>query len=291
MKSKSSDGDTWAWAHDRWTPRSLAMVPLTDRAPREGLSLFETVRVRDGKALHWLAHEARLTRALRDWKWPAPRGWSRVARIIAGCIRRNRPGAEATLRVTVTGGGEGPGWAPPTASPSRLYVELLPSRRPPPEAYRRGVAVTCLPPGSADPTGFSRWKVGSRAMQAWARQGARRSGAFECLLRDARGGIVEGTRSNIAGVRRRTILTPRLIAGGLPGTVRAVLPRLARGCGYRWREVGRLTRQDLLRADEVFLSNALIGVLAVTRLDGHPLRDGLAGPCAMALNTALERDE
>ncbi|MBI3098059.1 MAG: aminotransferase class IV [Planctomycetes bacterium] len=270
--------------------RSAATVPLTDRAVREGLSLFETVRVARGRPLQWPAHRARLARALRDWRWPAPRGWGEIDRLISRILRRHPPAREATLRVTVTGGGEGPGWAPHPPGSSRLYLEVLPSRRPSVAVYRRGVGVVCLPRGSADSTGFSRWKVGSRAMQTWSRHRARRRGAFECLLLDSRGGILEGTRSNVAAVKGRVIRTPRLAPGGLPGTVRALLPVLALRCGYRWREA-RLTARMVQRADEAFLTNALIGVLAVSRLDGRRIGTGRAGPCARALQAALERGE
>ncbi|HVF85685.1 MAG TPA: aminotransferase class IV [Abditibacteriaceae bacterium] len=91
---------------------------------------------------------------------------------------------------------------------------------------------------------------------AWMEAQSR--GFDEALLRNERDEICEGARSNIFWVRDRTLCTPHLSTGCLPGIARALLLKWAAEEGIETRE-DRFVLDDLVAADEVFLSSASVG--------------------------------
>ena len=92
---------------------------------------------------------------------------------------------------------------------------------------------------------------------------AERAGAFEALLLNEQGRLVEGARSNLLVALDGRIFTPPLDDGCLPGTVRR---RLLEAGTIAERP---LVPKDLERAQGIFLTNSLVGVLPVGRLDGR----------------------
>jgi para-aminobenzoate synthetase/4-amino-4-deoxychorismate lyase len=127
---------------------------------------------------------------------------------------------------------------------------------------------------------IERHKTTSRARHALAREEARRAGAFDALLCHVDGDIADATSANVWARVDGELVTPPIERGALPGIVRAVLiEELARE-RERVRERA-LEPGDLARSEEIFLSNSVQRVVAVSAITG--LVDGLPGsrgPCA-----------
>lgn len=87
---------------------------------------------------------------------------------------------------------------------------------------------------------------------------ARARGADEAVLMNARGEVVEGTRTSVWAEHNGQMLTPPLSAGGLAGVARAVLLETFPGAGE-----ATLTPDDLRSADALYLSNAVRGLVRV----------------------------
>src|SRR6476660_4854687 len=85
--------------------------------------------------------------------------------------------------------------------------------------------------------------------------------AWEGLLMNEHGRLVQGSLSNLAVVLGDCVVTPPESDGCVPGTVRRRL--LEKGV----IEERSLVPEDL-RAGEVLLMNSLIGVMSVSRIDG-----------------------
>lgn len=87
---------------------------------------------------------------------------------------------------------------------------------------------------------------------------ARARGCDEAILVNARGNLVEGTRTSVWVRRGGHTLTPPLSAGGLAGVARAVLLETLPGASE-----APLTPADLETADALFVCNALRGLMPV----------------------------
>ncbi len=111
------------------------------------------------------------------------------------------------------------------------------------------------------------------------------SGHDEALLVNDRGAIAEGTGENVFLVRDGRLLTPRAEDDILPGITRASVITIARDLGIACEE-RTLDREDVLAADEIFLTGTAAEVTPVRALDGASVGDGRPGPVTRAIQRA-----
>jgi len=102
-------------------------------------------------------------------------------------------------------------------------------------------------------------------------------GVDEAVLLNLQGDIAEGSRTNIFVVKDNQLLTPPLTSGCLSGITRKIVMKLARQSGLVVRSQ-RLHPSDALGADEIFLTNSLLGVMPLVSLDGSLIKNGKPGP-------------
>jgi 4-amino-4-deoxychorismate lyase len=108
-------------------------------------------------------------------------------------------------------------------------------------------------------------------------------GYDEGLLYSSSGNLVSGTLSNVFLVRDGSLLTPRIDQCGVSGVMRRVVLREARQAGVPAREC-ELRAPDLQTAEEVFVTNALMGIRPVRALDDRQLA---LGPVTQHLQSVL----
>ena len=118
---------------------------------------------------------------------------------------------------------------------------------------------------------------------AIARELAAAAGADEAVRLGPDGDVVECATANVFVVREGRVATPTTDAGALPGVTRARVLACCAAAAIP-AAVERVTVDALRSADEVFVTSALRGVVAVTRLDGEPRR---VGPVTRALASAF----
>jgi branched-subunit amino acid aminotransferase/4-amino-4-deoxychorismate lyase len=149
-------------------------------------------------------------------------------------------------------------------------------------AWRVAVSPVRLPPPDAATPhkhlGRSRWREALAAGRA--------AGYDEVLLADGAGRIVEGAISNVFCVRGGILLTPAPDCGPLPGILRAKVLELARAEGIPAAE-GVVAVAELPAAEELFLTNSLVGIRPVARVDGSPR--AAPGPVTLRLQAAWRR--
>jgi 4-amino-4-deoxychorismate lyase len=95
----------------------------------------------------------------------------------------------------------------------------------------------------------------------------------EALLFSSSGRLVSGTMSNVFIVEGSRLRTPHLDLCGVAGVMRRVVLREAASAGIPVQECV-LGAEDLRTADELFLTNARIGIWPVRALDGRAVPPG-----------------
>jgi branched-chain amino acid aminotransferase len=138
------------------------------------------------------------------------------------------------------------------------------------------LTATALPPTSESVSvTFSKWprhersalaglKCASYAENLIALADAHRQGFDEAYFLNTRGDVCEVATANLFVVKDGRITTPALESGCLPGVTRGWILET-----FPEVEERRVTRNDLLEADEVFLTSATRGPVRVSRLDGR----------------------
>jgi branched-chain amino acid aminotransferase len=115
-----------------------------------------------------------------------------------------------------------------------------------------------------------------------AKREAKFSGYDEAILLDANGYVSEGSGENIFIVKHGALLTPDLASSILEGITRDTIIQLAREEGIPLVE-GRVTRDQLWLADEVFFTGTAAEVTPVREIDNRPIGDGTVGPITKRL--------
>ncbi len=169
-----------------------------------------------------------------------------------------------------------------------VVVVVAPAHRPDEDERRRGLTALCVErlrndARALDPAA----KTGNYLNNLLALHEARTQGADDALLRNAAGEVTEATTSNVYLVTGGGLVTPSLASGILEGTTRRRILDLCRAAHLpvTERSVGP---DDLVRAEEIFLSSSVRGVVSIVRLDGQPVGAGVRGPVTERVHRMFE---
>jgi branched-subunit amino acid aminotransferase/4-amino-4-deoxychorismate lyase len=246
-------------------------VPFDDRGLLLGDGLFETILARDGELVLWEPHLARMTAGCAVLGLPAPDADEALALCEAAVA--GLQGRRGAVRLTLTAGSGGRGLDRPGAITPRLFATAAPAARPEGPAQLVTVSVR-----RNEGSPVSRLKTLSYLDNVLAR---REAGPAEALMLNSRGEIACAAVANLFWVAEGRLETPALDCGVLDGIMRGQVLAAAKALGVEAAQV-RVGRERLVDAEGLFLTNSLIGVRAVERLDGrtvpdHPLVAELAG--------------
>ena len=230
-------------------PEPDGPAALNRLAPRPCAGVFSSLLVTDGQTRGLADHLARLASSVRDLygkDLPAA-----LQADLAACLASAPTGR---LRITVR----------PVGGPLQATVEVVPL---PPAPAAVG-AITLRPATVAGGIGGRKWRDRRLLAELAAHAGV--TADEQVLITDETGEILETDKANVFAVIDGVLLTPPADGRLLPGTTRAAVMRAARTEGIR---VGQkpLTLDDLANASEVFVTNAVAGVLPVAAVDGRPV--------------------
>lgn len=254
-------------------------VPITDRGLSYADGLFETIAVRNGAPRFAAYHLERLQAGCSRLAIPMP-DESRLVKEIE-VVRGSRP--HGTVKILVTRGSGPRGYAPPSHPRPTCIVGFMPATPDEPTGCRQGVAVRFCQTVLGHSPALAGLKTLGRLEHVLARAEWRDPGIAEGLMRDPEGKVVCGTMSNVFAVSMGRLITPDLTQCGVRGVMRRVVMELAKQLGLEVRETA-LSGSDIRKANELFVTNALIGLWAVSRCEQRCYE---IGPVTVALCRAL----
>jgi branched-chain amino acid aminotransferase len=282
--------DTRVFVDGRLSPPGEASVPVMDHGFLFGDSVYEVLWWHRGALIQEDEHLERLAESARRLYFshlpPRERLLSAVAETVAAAGAG--PEDDAYVRLIVTRG-VGPLGLDFTKVPEpSVIVIVAPAKRPGPEAFEKGLGVALVErrrnsPFALDP----RAKTGNYLNNVLALHEARLAGADDALMLNERGEVTEATTANVYVVRDGRLATPPLEAGILKGTTRTRVLALAAAHGLPAAE-HPLAPDDVRKADEVFVSSSVRGILPVVRVDGAPVGDGTPGPWTRRIHAWFE---
>ena len=244
-------------------------VSAYDRGLHYGDGIFETIAVRAGKPCLWERHWSRLQTGydVLNLNGPNETQWlNDIDRLV-------KSDTEAVIKLMLTRGASGRGYAPPveTAVTRIAMVSAVPDY--PATWCHQGVRVRWCEQRLGRNPQLARIKHLNRLEQVMARSEWPAEIAddnfAEGLMLNGDGYVVEGVSSNVFIVRDQQLITSDLTAAGVAGVMRAEVLQQAKTLGIA-THIGHLTPEDFLQANEVFITNSLIGVWPVRELgDNH----------------------
>jgi 4-amino-4-deoxychorismate lyase len=246
-----------------------ALSPL-DRGLHYGDGLFETVACVGGRPRFLGLHLERLTRGARRLGIALPGSVELRREILAIAAFTDRAIVKLLLtRGPATARGYAPGGSEKATRVTLRY------RWEPEEARlaSEGVRVRTAALRLAENPPLAGLKHLNRLEQVLARREWSDPDIAEALMFSSGGRLVSAVSSNVFLVEGRKLRTPLLDRCGVAGIMRQVVLREAARAGIETEEAA-LGSEDLARARELFLTNALIGVRPVSSLDGRACPPG-----------------
>jgi branched-chain amino acid aminotransferase len=258
----------WVFLDDRIVAVEDASVSVLDRGLLRGEGVFEGLRTYRGVPFAVTRHLARMHHSAANCDVRLPPE-SRLRRAVSDVIDANGF-SETRVQLTATSGPGGPGiesWGDPAPTLVAIASELqLPTGD-------RTVTAVTLPWVRHESSALTGLKPTSYLDHVVGKKWAMRHGADEGIWTNSSGLVTEATGSNLFIVRDGTVRTPPLDAGLLAGVTRDLLMLRCAAIGIPLVET-MLTRDDVLGADEVFLTASSREAVAVRTVDGEQVGTG-----------------
>ncbi len=257
-------------------------ISVRDRGLNYGDGLFETMAVINGRCPFWKRHMQRLQKGCRRLQLPFPD----IPLLQAEAQTLIQHETRAVLKLILSRGEGGRGYRyPEAAQPTRIFM-----RHPwpdyPEQNSQQGVQVRFCTTTLARQSALAGLKHLNRLEQVLARNEWQDAEIAEGLMLDERGNVIEGTMSNMFMVKNKRLYTTELSTCGVAGIMRGYILELACHAGMG-THIGEITKKRLGEADEIFLTNSLIGLWPVNRLEGQIFA---VGEISRRLQTLINRD-
>jgi branched-chain amino acid aminotransferase len=270
-----------AWIDGRYRPVEEAKISVLDLGVTRSDCTYDVVHVWDGRFFRLDAHLDRFAASLARLRLDPGCDRARIEAIVHGCVRHAGL-RQAYVSMTCTRGRLPAGSRDLRTARSAFYCYAVPfvwivS----PERQETGARLWVsdlvrIPSASVDPRvkNYHWLDLDLALLEAYDH------GADLVVLRDLSGAITEGPGFNVFAWADGRWLTPA--SGTLAGVTRRTAIELARQAGQPVAE-GRLSADDLRRADEVLVTSTAGGIMPVTVIDGKPVGTGGPGPLTRQL--------
>jgi branched-chain amino acid aminotransferase len=274
------------WIDGRVVDASEARVPVTDHGLLYGDGIFEGIRIYDRQVFRLDDHLKRLAAGASAIGLELPVDRGGIAKIVLETARAFGED-EAYLRLVVTRGEGSLGVDPTTCHNPRLFCIAAKIDIFTPARVQAGidlVTVSVRRPAldALDP----RVKSLNYLNSALAKREAKLRGADEGLILNAAGKVAEASVANVFIVRDGALVSPPPSDGSLDGITRDSVMQIGVSLEIDTREES-LSRIDLLRADEVFLTGSGARIVPVASLDGQPIGENDVSPGARPITRQI----
>lgn len=268
----------------RLIPAGEAALSVFDYGLLYGLGLFETMRASKAKTLFLEKHISRLQRGAESLSIALPFGLARAASAIQETLTANGL-TEARVRLTVTAGDGQLGPSAPPEGPPSWFITASPFHAISEEEYERGHRAVISTIRRSSLSVVPRNKTTNLIENMLAQRQARDKGVEQAVMLNEKRCVAECAFSNIFFTAYGGLQTPSLDCGILPGITRDAVIGIALKLGLRLDERW-INAEEIWDAEEVFITNSILGVLPVTAINGRTIRGGTPGKITRKLTMA-----
>jgi len=251
-----------------FTPLRNAKISILDRGFCYGDGLFETLRASNGQIFYIEQHIDRLFDSLQKVLIELPMTRLELTNVVKETLARNKY-KNAIIRLMVTRGDTESNIQIDSKIHPTLVINIRPFIPLPKLAYKKGVRVMLFQERANLVNGISlRLKSCNYLSNILIKELSNKKNYTEGVVVDPDFGVTEGTTSNIFIVEQGQIKTPPLSPYVLAGITRQIVLEIARDHKIPLTEE-KITADELIYADEVFITNSCIEIVPVTQVNSN----------------------
>lgn len=260
-----------------------ASISVSDAGFLYGSGLFETMRAQQGVVFGIKFHLNRLYNSANELGFNLNKAPEDLIQAVYDLLKANDL-TDARIRLTLSAGAPDPDDDKPDPTILITAVPLVPYAK---DCYDKGILAILCPfrQNPADP--LAGHKSTSYFNRMLGLRKAHEQQAAEALWFTTDGYLAEGCVSNVFLVKDNCLLTPPLGTPVLPGIARQTVCELAKANQIALEEKA-LTIDDLLKADEVFITNVIMKVMPVVHIEQHAVGNASVGPVTQQLMGLLD---
>ncbi len=269
-----------AYIGGKIVPISEAVIPILDLGFLHSDATYDVAHVWRGRFFRLGDHLDRFERGMKKLRMSLPIDREEIRRILHDCVRASGL-ANAYVEMICTRGMAAPGSRDPRDCVNQFYAFAVPfAWIATPEQQEQGLSVHVsrvqrIAPESVDPTvkNYHWLDLVQGLFDAYDHD------AETALLSDADGNVVEGPGFNVFAVTAGALVTPK--AGVLKGVTRKTALEIGAELGAELDlpvEERALSYDELVEANEVFVTSTAGGIMPVCAIDGRPVGAGVPGP-------------
>ena len=263
-------------------PADKATIPVSDRGFLYGDGLFETLHAYGGKLFRMREHLKRLSDGAAHLYFNPPPDTRLMARWLQAAVR-NASFPEANVRITLTRGSGPRGPSIKGEFQPTVVISATRFARPSESRFTQGVVAIMASFRRQEAAINAGFKTMNYIEKILAKREADHAGADEALLLNNAGLLCEGSASNISLNRKGTLFIPDpKRSGALPGIAQLTALKAA-GIIKIPIVITSLSKWDLERCDEAFLSGSMREITPLIQIDGKSIGGAKPGPITRRL--------
>ncbi len=270
-----------------------ALVEAFDRGLAYGDGLFETIALVQGQVQLWQAHRQRFIAGLLSLNIVTDTACAEALintltlELKTAYVLFDRP--DGVIKITVTRGTGGRGYAAPRSAVPTRIVAIMPWPSGRELLSSTGVRVRLCRHRWSHNVALAGIKHLNRLDQVLARSECFDETIHEGIMLDQNGGVVSGAMSNLFIEVDGILITPKLDQCGIKGTMAEHIIAMAQKNGIRVLHQ-RVSLNDLMKADAVFMTNSINGIWPVVELFDDVSSQWPISNLTLSLQTTLAND-
>jgi branched-chain amino acid aminotransferase len=268
--------EQWIFLNGEFVTKENAKISVYDHGFLYGDGVFEGIRVYSGNVFRLHEHIDRLYNSAKSILLTIPYTKEEMIDYVIETIRRNQY-QDAYIRLVVSRGVGDLGLDPYKCRTPQVVIIAEPLALFPKHLYETGIEVVTVA------TRRNRSDVLSPKVKSLnylndilVKIEAHLANVSEALILNDQGYVAEGSGDNVFIIKDKVIYTPPGYVGALEGITRQAIIEIAQDLGYVVKEEP-FTRHDVYVADEVFLTGTAAEVIAVVKVDGRVIGEGVPG--------------
>ena len=250
-----------------------------NRAFKYGDSVFETIKVINGKLVFWEEHYFRLMASMRMLRMKIPMNFTLEFlqdEILKTVLVNTKNNSRVRLCITRKDGG--------FYTPTTNEIDYLIESREITFTTKDNYKVDLFKDFYLYSGHLSTIKTNNKLIHTLASIFAKENDLDNCILLNERKGIVEVTNASLFLVKGNTIKTPLLSEGCLKGIAREKVINIIESNNDYDIEETVISPFEIQKADEVFITNSIMGIQPITNYRKKTFSTDISKKLAMSLN-------
>ncbi|MCK6257963.1 branched-chain-amino-acid transaminase [Fictibacillus sp. WQ 8-8] len=268
--------EQWVYVDGEFVLKEDAKISVYDHGFLYGDGVFEGIRVYNGNVYRLDEHLQRLFESAQSIMLTIPHTKEELTKIIVETLQKNQY-RDAYIRLVISRGRGNLGLDPFTCEKPGVIIIAEQLALFPKKLYETGIEIVTVASRRNRADVLSpKVKSLNYLNNILVKIEANLAGVSEALMLNDQGYVAEGSADNVFIVKGNSIKTPPGYLGALEGITRNAIVEIAAELGYNVSEEP-FTRHDVYVADEVFLTGTAAEVIAVIKVDGRVIGEGVPG--------------